>query len=83
MSMRSAASWCQPRHDSVSPRGARMGEDPRTSVVDPYNRCWDVRNVLVTDGACFPSAGCQNPTLTMMAVAIRACRRLATELREG
>ncbi|MBK8976577.1 MAG: GMC family oxidoreductase [Planctomycetes bacterium] len=53
--------------------GARMGDDPAHSVVDPHNRLWDVPNVLVTDGACFPSTGCQNPTLTIMAVTERAC----------
>jgi choline dehydrogenase-like flavoprotein len=57
---------------------ARMGRDPRQSVLDPHNRCWDADNVLVVDGACWPSAGWQNPTLTMMALAVRACRRLAT-----
>jgi choline dehydrogenase-like flavoprotein len=56
---------------------ARMGTDPRTSVLDPYNRCWDSDNVLVVDGACWPSAGWQNPTLTMMALAVRAGRHLA------
>ncbi len=53
--------------------GARMGSDPRHSVTDPHNRLWSVPNVLVTDGACFPSTGCQNPTLTIMAVTGRAC----------
>ena len=53
--------------------GARMGEDPGTSVVDPRNRCWGLPNVLVTDGACWPTAGWQNSTLTVMAVTVRAC----------
>jgi len=53
--------------------GARMGDDPRTSVLDAHNRCWDVPNLFVTDGACFPSCGWQNPTLTMMAITSRAC----------
>jgi choline dehydrogenase-like flavoprotein len=56
--------------------GARMGTDPRTSVVDPFNRVWDCPNVVVTDGACWVSGGCQNPTLTMMALTARACREL-------
>jgi choline dehydrogenase-like flavoprotein len=55
--------------------GARMGDDPKTSVVDPYARCWDVPNVFVTDGACWPSCGWQNPTLTMMAITLRACEQ--------
>jgi choline dehydrogenase-like flavoprotein len=53
--------------------GARMGEDRRRSVTDPRNRVWDCPNVWVTDGACLPSTGCQNPTLTIMALTARAC----------
>ncbi|HEX8262000.1 MAG TPA: GMC family oxidoreductase, partial [Allosphingosinicella sp.] len=47
---------------------ARMGSDASSSVLDPWNRVWDSPNVLVVDGACFPSSGPQNPTLTMMAL---------------
>ncbi|MBJ7527638.1 MAG: gluconate 2-dehydrogenase subunit 3 family protein, partial [Sphingomonadaceae bacterium] len=50
---------------------ARMGSDPSTSVLDTYNRVWDMPNVLVVDGACFPNVGPQNPTLTMMAISLR------------
>ncbi len=57
--------------------GARMGASPETSVVDPQNRLWAAPNVLVTDGACFPNTGCQNPTLTIMAVTARACELAA------
>lgn len=53
--------------------GARMGDDPRRSVLDPRNRVWGVSNLWVTDGACFPSTGSQNPTLTIMALTARAC----------
>ncbi len=53
--------------------GARMGTDPETSVVSPYCQCWDVPNVYVPDGACFPSLGPANHALTIMAVAVRAC----------
>jgi choline dehydrogenase-like flavoprotein len=56
--------------------GARMGVDPATSVLDPYNRLWDAPNVLVCDTACFPSIPHQNPTLTSMALAVRASRKL-------
>lgn len=52
--------------------GARMGDDPRVSVVDPQNRLWEAPNVYVTDGACFPNTGSQNPTLTIMALTVRA-----------
>lgn len=56
--------------------GARMGTDPKTSVVNPWAQSWDVPNLFVPDGACYPSAGCQNPTLTMMAIAARASDRI-------
>ena len=51
---------------------ARMGRDPRTSVVDAYNRAHDVPNLFVTDGACMTSSPCQNPSLTYMALTARA-----------
>lgn len=57
--------------------GARMGAEPKTSVVGPNNEVWGVPNLFVTDGACFPSGGCQNPTLTMMAITARACDAIA------
>ncbi|NBO66324.1 MAG: GMC family oxidoreductase, partial [Acidobacteria bacterium] len=62
---------------------ARMGSDPKKSVLNSWNQVWDSKNVLVTDGACFVSQGCQNPTLTMMAITARACDHLAEELRRG
>lgn len=55
---------------------ARMGDDPKTSVTDQYCQLHDVKNVFAMDGACFVSSGCQNPTLTMMAITVRACERL-------
>ncbi len=55
---------------------ARMGSQPGTSVLDPWNRVWDAPNVLVIDGACWPTSANQNPTLTMMAIADRACTGL-------
>jgi len=57
-----------------------MGTDPASSVVDPENRVWGMPNVLVTDGACWPTAGWQNPTLTIMAVTHRACSLAAESL---
>ena len=63
--------------------GARMGDDPRTSVVDARNRCWGMPNVLVTDGACWPASGWQPPTLTIMALTARACALAAADLRRG
>lgn len=52
---------------------ARMGNDPASSVVDPHNECWESRGLYVTDGACFPSQGTQNPLLTILALTARAC----------
>ena len=54
--------------------GARMGQDENTSVVDPWNRLWRCRNVLVLDGSCWPTSGWQSPTLTMLAITRRACQ---------
>jgi choline dehydrogenase-like flavoprotein len=61
--------------------GARMGTDPRDSVLDPFSRSWEVRNLYVTDGACWPTSGWQNPTLTEMAVTARACDHAVEQLQ--
>ena len=58
---------------------ARMGADAKKSVLNKWNQVWDAPNIFVTDGAAFVSQGCQNPTLTMMAITARACDYLATE----
>ena len=55
--------------------GAAMADDPSRGVVDAYNRLWGATNVLVVDGACWPTSAWQSPTLTMMAITRRACRR--------
>jgi choline dehydrogenase-like flavoprotein len=62
---------------------AAMGADARSSVVDPFNRCWDAPSVLVLDGAAWPTCGWQNPTLTMMALTVRACRQAVHALRHA
>lgn len=59
--------------------GARMGGDPATSVLNPYNQCWDAPNVFVTDSSCFVSNGTCGPTLTTMALTVRACEYIAKE----
>lgn len=63
--------------------GARMGDTPDNSVVNSYCQCWDADNVFVTDGACFVSSGFQNPTLTMMALTVRACRFIVDNYRSA
>ena len=62
---------------------ARMGSDPRRFVLNRWNQAHDVRNLFVMDGAAFVSIGCVNPTLTMMALALRASERLVDEARRG
>jgi choline dehydrogenase-like flavoprotein len=52
---------------------ARMGSDPRTSILNKFNQMHDVKNVFITDGSCMTSSGCQNPSLTYMALTARAC----------
>ena len=55
---------------------ARMGTDPKKSVLNPFNQTHDVKNLFVMDGASFVSSACQNPTLSMMAITVRACDHL-------
>jgi len=62
---------------------ARMGSDPKKSVLNPFCQSHDVPNVVVADGSCFVSSACQNPTLTMMALAVRACDHLAERFRRN
>src|SRR5580704_16870956 len=62
---------------------ARMGSDPKNSVLNAFNQTHDVRNIFVMDGASFVSSGCQNPTLTMMAVTVRACSHLIDRFRRS
>ncbi|KEF41247.1 MAG: GMC oxidoreductase [Cyanobium sp. CACIAM 14] len=63
--------------------GARMAATPEGGVLNPWNRCWGAANVLVTDGACWPSAGWQSPTLTEMAITWRACEAAVARMRRG
>ena len=58
---------------------ARMGNDPKTSVLNKYNQAHEVKNIFCTDGAAWVSSGCQNPTLTMMAITVRACDYIKRE----
>jgi choline dehydrogenase-like flavoprotein len=60
---------------------ARMGRDPKTSVLNAHNQVWDCPNVFVTDGACMTSAACVNPSLTYMALTARAAAFAVEELK--
>jgi choline dehydrogenase-like flavoprotein len=62
---------------------ARMGRDPKTSVLNGNNQVWDAPNVFVTDGACMTSASCVNPSLTYMALTARAADFAVSELKKG
>jgi choline dehydrogenase-like flavoprotein len=62
---------------------ARMGKDPKTSVLNAHNQVWDAPNVFVTDGACMTSSACQNPSLTYMALTARAADHAVNELKKG
>jgi len=59
---------------------ARMGRDPKTSVLNSHNQVWDAPNVFVTDGSCMVSAACVNPSLTYMALTARAADHAVSEL---
>jgi len=62
---------------------ARMGSDPKTSVLNQFQQSHDVKNLFVVDGSSHVSASCQNPTWTIMALAWRSCDHLADELGKG
>ncbi len=62
---------------------ARMGRDPKTSVLNAHNQVWDALNVFVTDGACMTSGSCVNPSLTYMALTARAADFAVAELKKG
>ncbi|MBK7636068.1 MAG: GMC family oxidoreductase [Saprospiraceae bacterium] len=61
---------------------ARMGRDPKSSVLNGMNQVWDAPNVFVTDGACMTSSACQNPSLTYMALTARAADYAVSELNK-
>ena len=62
---------------------ARMGSDPKKSVLNAFNQSHDVRNLFVMDGASFVSSACQNPTLSMMAITVRACDHMIERFRRN
>ncbi len=62
---------------------SRMGDDPKTSVVNQFQQAHDVKNLLIVDGSTHVSASAQNPTWTIMALCWRSCDHLAEELKKG
>jgi len=66
-------------HDMGS---ARMGRDPKTSVLNGYNQMHEVKNVFITDGSFMTSSACVNPSLTYMAMTVRACAYAISEMKK-
>ena len=62
---------------------ARMGRDPKTSVLNGFNQSHDINNLFVTDGSCFSSSAVQNPSLTFMALTVRAVDFAVKEIKNG
>ncbi|MDE1178049.1 MAG: GMC family oxidoreductase [Edaphobacter sp.] len=62
---------------------ARMGRDPKTSVLNSWNQAHDIKNLFVTDGSFMVSSACQNPSLTYMAMTARACDYAVKQMKSG
>jgi choline dehydrogenase-like flavoprotein len=79
------------KHDQMVPPGesihelgtCRMGDNPKTSVLNKWNQSHDVKNLFVVDGSSFVVGGSQNPTLTILALTLRASDYMANEMRAG
>ncbi len=70
--------------DAIHEMGtARMGRDPKDSVLNGWNQAHDVPNLFVTDGACMTSSACQNPSITYMALTARACDYAVEAMKRG
>jgi choline dehydrogenase-like flavoprotein len=63
--------------------GARMSLAPKDGVLNKWNQAWDVKNLFVTDGASMASNGCQNPSITYMALTARAAAHAVGEMKRG
>jgi choline dehydrogenase-like flavoprotein len=62
---------------------ARMGRDPKTSVLNSFNQAHDVKNLFITDGGAMVSSSCVNPSLTYMALTARACDYTVRQMKKG
>ena len=81
--IRSSDSKQAPGLDIHEMGGVRMGNDPETSMLNKWNQMHACPNVYVTDGACMTSVATQNPSLTFMALTVRAARHAMDELKKG
>ncbi len=61
----------------------RMGDNPKSSVLNKWNQSHDIKNLFVVDGACFVTCGWQNPTMTILALSMRASEHLAEAMGKG
>ena len=77
------ASPSQPGEGIHEMGSARMGRDPKTSVLNSYNQAHDIANLFVTDGSFMVSSACQNPSLTYMAMTARACDYAVKQMKRG
>jgi choline dehydrogenase-like flavoprotein len=73
---------CEPGWGIHEMGTARMGKDPKTSVLNKWNQVWDAPNVYVTDGSFMASASCVNPSLSYMAFTARAVDHAVSELKK-
>jgi choline dehydrogenase-like flavoprotein len=72
-----------PGHSIHEVGTARMGADPKTSVLNQWCQAHEIKNLFVVDGSCFVSDGCQNPTLTILALAMRSSEYLVEQFKRG
>ena len=85
------ASKSSPKTTNPNPPGysihelgtCRMGDNPKTSVLNKWNQSHDIKNLFVVDGSSFVSSGWQNPTMTLTALSMRASEYLAEQMRQG
>jgi len=63
--------------------GARMSKTAKDGVLNKWNQAWEVKNLFITDGACMASNGCQNPSITYMALTARAVAHAVSEIKAG
>lgn len=81
--VRSYANISFPGNANHEMGSARMGRNPKTSVLNGYNQMHEVKNVFVTDGSFMTSSSCVNPSLTYMAMTARACAYAVEEMKKG
>ena len=75
---------CFPPGRSIHEQGTcRMGDNPKTSVLNKWNQSHDIKNLYVVDASAFVTCGWQNPTMTILSLSMRASEHLAEQMRQG